>query len=103
VIVEDVENRKHLQQLATKVDLGEASAIALCYQKGSVQIILDDYKARRFAEELQLQVIGTMGIIVRAKKEGIIDSVKPVIEKIQATNFRLSSKVIDLTLAGAGE
>ncbi|MBO9632080.1 MAG: DUF3368 domain-containing protein [Chitinophagaceae bacterium] len=56
-------------------------------------IILDDQKARRLAEKLHLNYTGTLGILVRAKESGIIAQVKPFLEKIQATNFRLSDTV----------
>jgi len=42
-----------------------------------------------------LKITGTFGIIHKAKQEGLIDKVKPLIEKVCETNFRVSEKIID--------
>lgn len=94
----------HRQQvLELQVDKGESSAIALALEKPGSTIILDDYKARRVAEQLGLKVTGTVGIIVKAKLRGIIPSVKPYLKKIRTTDFRLSHELEKLALKEAGE
>lgn len=42
---------------------------------------------------------GSLGVILKARKLGVLASVKPVIEKILETNFRISEKVIDELLS----
>lgn len=81
-------------QSTLDVDAGEASAIALALESGSSLIILDDDKARKLAKKLNLNITGTLGVLLRAKKEGIIPSINPILEKIQQTNFRYSQKVL---------
>ncbi len=94
----------HRQQiLELQVDRGESSAIALALEKPGSTIILDDYKARRVAEQLGLKVTGTVGIIVKAKLRGIIPSIKPYLKKIRTTDFRLSNELEELALKEAGE
>lgn len=56
-------------------------------------IILDDNKARKIAEKLGLSFTGTIGVIVKAKLQGIIPSIKPILEKIKQTNFRISTEI----------
>ncbi|MFI5149883.1 MAG: DUF3368 domain-containing protein [Bacteroidia bacterium] len=56
-------------------------------------MILDDYKARKIAEKLGLSITGTLGVIVKAKKNGIIESVKPILIELKGTNFRISSEL----------
>ena len=65
--------------------------------------ILDDYKARKMADNLGLHYTGTIGIIVKAKLKGIIPSIKPLLEKIKHTNFRLSVDLELLALKEANE
>ncbi|RDC62060.1 hypothetical protein AHMF7616_00651 [Adhaeribacter pallidiroseus] len=89
--------------MALEVDEGEASAIALCAEKLDALLILDDLQARKLAEKLKLNYTGTLGIIARAKKEGVIASVKPIIEKIRMTNFRFSEEVFAAIIKAAGE
>ncbi len=75
-------------------DWGEASAIALAKEMESPLLLLDDLKARKLAKKLNLRVTGTLGIIHKAKQIGAIEKVKPLIEKLQATNFRISENII---------
>jgi predicted nucleic acid-binding protein len=44
-------------------------------------VILDDYKARKIAGNLGINFTGTIGVIVKAKHSGIINSMKPLFEK----------------------
>jgi len=95
---------KHLQDtLQIEVDAGEASAIALAIELAPALLILDDLEARKLAGQLKLIYTGTLGFILRAKTSGHINSVKPFIEKIQMTNFRVSDKLYRDILTQAGE
>ena len=78
----------HQRILEMQVDKGEASAIALALEIEDSLIILDDYKARKTAEHLGLKITGTIGVIVKAKLNGVISSIKPFLAKINNTNFR---------------
>lgn len=94
----------HKQQLLElQIDKGESSAIALALEMSNSTLILDDNKARKIANQLGLHVTGTIGIIVRAKLNGIIPSIRPILEKIRQTNFRLSVEVEILALKAAQE
>ncbi|MEP7144808.1 MAG: DUF3368 domain-containing protein [Ferruginibacter sp.] len=66
-------------------------------------LIIDDLKARKFANQLGLTITGTFGVIVDAKLSGIIPSVKPIIAKIKQTNFGISDKIESIILAKAQE
>jgi predicted nucleic acid-binding protein len=84
-------------------DRGEASAIALALEIKDCVLIVDDYKARVIAVGLGIEIKGTIGVIVSAKLHGIIPSIKPVLEKIRNTNFRLSEEIELIALQQAGE
>lgn len=86
-----------------EIDKGEASIIALALETKNSLLILDDFKARKLAAKLQLQFTGTLGVFLKAKETGIIQSVRPVLEKIQQTNFRFSEKILSDILVAAGE
>ena len=58
-------------------------------------MLLDDLKARKLAIKLNLKVTGTLGVIYKAKQIGILEKVKPLIAKLQATNFRISENIIE--------
>ncbi|MDZ4681425.1 MAG: DUF3368 domain-containing protein [Saprospiraceae bacterium] len=60
-------------------------------------------KGRKYAEQLSLNITGTLGILVDAKQKGLIESIKPSLEKIKMTNFRLTKALEDRALERAGE
>lgn len=70
---------------------------------GNVIVILDDLSARRVAHQLRLKVIGTAGMLLRAKQQGIITEVKPVLEALTTANFRISDAIIRKAIQLAGE
>jgi predicted nucleic acid-binding protein len=98
-----VKDKTRQQLLEMQIDKGESSAIALALETPDCTIILDDYKARRIAERLGLNLTGTIGVIVKAKLRGVVPSVKPLLGSIKQTNFRLSPELESLALNAAGE
>jgi predicted nucleic acid-binding protein len=65
--------------------------------------IIDDLKARKVAETLNLKFTGCIGILIIAKEKGFIISVRFYLEKIQQTNFRISMQLIKNALVLAKE
>ncbi len=92
------------QQLITlQIDKGEASAIVLALEIAADLIILDDYKARTMASSLGLEITGTLGVIIKAKQNGLITSIKPFLKQLKQTNFRITDSLIEEALKLAGE
>ena len=92
--IESAKDKKYQNFLETQIDKGEASAIALAAETESSLLLLDDLKARKLAKKLNLRFTGKLGVIHKAKQIGAIEKVKPLIEKLQATNFRISENII---------
>lgn len=103
VKIQEVGDHKYQLFLETQVDKGEASAIALAMESDNTLLLLDDLKARKLAAMLKLKFTGTLGIINKAKQLGHIDKVKPLIDKILETNFRISQRIINEILIINGE
>jgi predicted nucleic acid-binding protein len=103
IIIEAVKNLDKFHLLENELDKGEASAIALSYEIENVILILDDLAARKVALRLKVSFTGTFGIIAKAKQQGIIPSVKPILDKVRQTNFRFSEDIFIRTLNEAGE
>lgn len=103
VTVISVRDKKLQNDLAQVVDPGEASAIALAHEIESNFLITDDLQARKLAAKLGLTIIGTLGVLLRAKQKSLIVLLAPYLEKISKTNFRISSELIDRVLKEAGE
>lgn len=98
ILIENVKDKKYQEFLETQIDWGEASAIALAKEKEDPLLLLDDLKARKLAARLNLRVTGTLGVIHKAKQIGILEKVKPLIAKLQATNFRISENIVEQLL-----
>lgn len=88
-----VKDKFSQQILETQIDKGESSAIALALETPESTVILDDIKARKLAQQLGIKFTGTIGVIIKAKLLGIIPSIKPLLEKIKQTDFRLSNEI----------
>jgi len=85
------------------IDDGEAASIILAVEEDAGLIILDDKDARKIAEKLGLKVMGTAGILLLAKKKGIIEEIKPILEEMRTSGFYLSDSIIKIVLREAGE
>lgn len=103
ILVASPENFQYQQILEMDLDEGEASAIALSLEMKDSILMLDELKGRKIAEKLNLRYSGTFGLILRAKQIGLIESVKPILEKIKSTNFRFNDQLFEKVLELAGE
>jgi predicted nucleic acid-binding protein len=88
---------------ATRLGPGEREAIALALELGADVLILDDLPARRLAISLGIPVIGTLGLLLRAKRRGLIPQVLPLMEELQEQDFHISERLFSGMLAAAGE
>ena len=102
--VEAAELTTDLQKgLSSYLDKGEATAISLAAEHENSLLIIDEIKGRKAAKELGISVTGSLGVLVAAKNNGHIQAVKPLIEKIQKTNFRISEELVERVLDKVNE
>ena len=91
--VRKVSDNKYLKLMKNFVDLGEASTIALAVETDDIVIILDDLKARKLAQKLNLKITGTIGVLIKARKRNIIASTQEVLNKLRNEGFRISDEI----------
>jgi len=103
IIIISVKNKSLQQELTSVVDKGEASAIALAHEIENKYLITDDLEARKLSIKFGLSVIGTLGVLLRAKQQGHISAVKPFVELMKQTDFRVSDDLYQTILRKAGE
>jgi len=84
------------------MDAGEAEAIALASEK-SCLLISDDKQARAAAKRLGVAVIGTVGILVRAKQSGVVSVIKPILDDLELNGFFISRALREEALKLVGE
>lgn len=82
---------------------GERETIALAVELRASAVLIDDRPARRVAEAAGLTVIGTLGLLLEAKRTGHIETVRAELDKLLNTSFFLSPQLYDLLLNMAGE
>ena len=82
---------------------GEWEAIALAVELGASAILIDDRPARRLAEAAGLNVIGTLGLLLEAKRAGHIRTIRAEVDKLLETSFFLSQELYDRLLRLADE
>ncbi len=91
-----------LQMTEPRIDAGERSAIALALSVGAV-VLVDEKRGRAVAEGLGLHVLGTLGLLVRARDVGIVDRVRPLAEALLQGGYHLARPLVEHTLAAIGE
>jgi len=98
------QNRDAVEKLPMTLGAGESAAIALAQQLPASYLLIDEAAGHAVAESLPLNLIGTTGLLLRARKAGHIPRLKPVLDDlIQQHGFRLSRKVYIDALHEVGE
>lgn len=103
VVVSVPKDVQQLEALSRLVDKGEASAISLALETSNSLVILDDQKGRSLARSYGLAITGTLGVLMSAKRLGIVPFLSPLLEKIQVTNFHVSDDLIEEVRRLSGE
>ncbi len=100
ISVESYANRALFREINYILDGGESASITLAFEK-QLPLIIDERKGRRFAQKQGLEIIGLVGILRflyvenRLSQKEVLD----IIEKLNSSDFRVSSKLLELILA----
>jgi uncharacterized protein len=91
-------------ELRTRVNIGEAEAIALAVEVGASRLLIDERLGRQAAKDLGIEITGILGILLFAKRQNLIEAVKPIMDDlISQANFRISSQLYADVLSEADE
>jgi predicted nucleic acid-binding protein len=96
--IKEVKDLNLQRVLSGYLDPGEASAIALGIENPDSILILDDLKGRKEAQKLKIRFTGTLGVIIKAKKENHITDVSSYFNALREKGFRISDKIIELAI-----
>ena len=97
--VEAPADRALVTALGMLMGPGEAEAVALASER-ELPVILDDRQARAVARKLDLQIVGTVAVLVRAKKQGLVQAIGPLLDALTEHEFRLSEALRQEALPG---
>jgi predicted nucleic acid-binding protein len=82
---------------------GESQVLALTSMVPGSRAVLDDLDGRRCAQAFGLPVIGTLGVVLRAKRKGVIPAARPVIDHLRRVGLFASDQLIKRALAHVEE
>lgn len=98
-----VQNRNLIRALQLTIDLGESATLALAMERQDARVILDDLKGRKVAQRLGVPYTGLVGVAIKGKRMGVIESVGSLLVDLKHAGFRLSSAMEQEALRLAGE
>ena len=90
-------------QLATTLGRGEREVLALALEIPDALVLMDDGQARRMDRLLGPTMTGTVGILARATREGLLPQLAPMLDHLAALGFRLSAEARATALRLVGE
>ena len=103
LIIQEVQSNALVKALEQELDPGESSAIALAVEINADLVILDERDARETAEIYNLKKTGFIGILMKAKQRGFIDSVKKYLDQAIEKGFWIDEKLYHLIIEKVNE
>jgi uncharacterized protein len=82
---------------------GELEAMALYKRLHAERLLVDDYRARKVAYLNGIEVVGSLGVLLRAKESGLLAKIRPLIVEIQVAGVRYGEQLVNEVLRLAGE
>jgi hypothetical protein len=101
--VRNVVDSEVVHSIQIELGAGEAEAIALALELDGALLLIDELRGRKYATHMGLEVIGTFGILIAAKRDGILPAVKPLVDALIKSGFYASESLYTKTLLLAGE
>lgn len=89
--------------LLSDLDRGEAEVLALAQESNADLVVIDERLGRRHARRLGINLTGTLGVLLRAKKQGLVSEIRPLVERIHRGGIYLSQRLIEEALRLAEE
>ena len=103
ITVQSLQSQQQVHLLLPTLDQGEAEVIALALERQARLVLIDELTGRKVAESLNLNVSGSVGILIRAKQMSEIPAVKPFLKEMKKQGVYFSQRFIDAVLYQLGE
>ncbi len=98
-----VHDQLAVEVLLDELDRGEAETIVLARELNADWVLMDEKKGRRKLSEMNLNKVGTVGLLLKGKHIGLLPEIKPYLETLREQGFSLSQTVIESALLQANE
>ncbi|MBN1605164.1 MAG: DUF3368 domain-containing protein, partial [Polyangiaceae bacterium] len=89
--------------LAWDLGSGESAVLAWALAHPGARAVIDDLQGRRCAESLGISLRGTLGLVLRARRTGVIESAREALDRLRAGGMYLSDRIVSEVLAEVGE
>lgn len=100
----EVSDPDYVRLLLGTLDIGEAEALALARERHADVVLFDEKAARATAVQMGFRVLGTVGVLIWAKKTRRLESLKEELERLRKTaGFYLAESVVVSALRTVGE
>lgn len=97
-------NRPFIDALRRDLDLGEAETVALALELKADLVLMDEREGRHAAARLGLEPLGVLGILLRAKKKGFLNEIRPEVDALrQRAGFYVGDRLYRQVLVSAEE
>jgi predicted nucleic acid-binding protein len=96
-------NQQMLQAINLTLDSGESEAIALYWEKAADFLLIDEQRGRKIAAQSGIKIIGTLGVLLLAKRKGFISAIRPFVDLLRRSPVRISDYLYQKTLEIAEE
>lgn len=104
IVVREWKDDQLVRQLEASLDKGEAESIALAVALHADYLLIDELRGREIAEQLGLKIVGLLGILLKAKAVGLIEQVKPLLNRLMdEAGFFIHSALYEKMLKLANE
>jgi predicted nucleic acid-binding protein len=103
LLVRSVQDEVAVSRLVSLVDRGEAEAIVLAHESAARFLLVDDRRARDVARRRGIPVVGIGGVLLAAKRKGLIEAVGPLLDSLASAGYRLSPELRNTLRSLAGE
>lgn len=99
----EVKDKELVEKLYGHLHRGEIETVIAAREMDVEYVIIDERSARSFARSFNLNPIGILGILQRAKELGKIERLKPLLDELIEKDFRISKRLYDQLLESADE
>jgi predicted nucleic acid-binding protein len=82
---------------------GELAAINLYKQLAADLLLIDDARAKKIAYINNVEVMGSLGVLLLAKQKGLISAIRPFIDRLRSSDIFISDHLLERLLVIAGE
>jgi len=101
--VVEVIDRQKVNVFNETLDKGESEALALYFEKSDDYLLIDEKKGRKTAIENGIKVIGSLGILIMAKRKDLLQTIRPSLDILRHSSTRISDFLYEQALIMAGE